>query len=73
MCAKIRAVCEVVYDIEDVLNDLRNDYPDDKWDEDDARLMIYNWLKDDFSNIHMEYRIEEINGQEDRKSIQGNT
>ena len=59
---KIKAICEVEYDTEEVLADLRHDYPHDNWDIDDAKSMIRSWIKDDFGGIHMDYRIEEING-----------
>ena len=59
---KIKAICEVEYDTEDVLADLKHDYPNDNWDIADAKGMIMSWIKDDFSGIHMDYRIEEING-----------
>lgn len=58
---KIKAICEVEYDTEDVLNDLRHDYPNESWDETDAKSMIYSWIKDDFGGTLMDYRIEENN------------
>lgn len=58
---KIKAICEVEYDTKEVLDDLKNDYPDESWDIDDAKSMIYSWIKDDFGSIHMDYRIEENN------------
>lgn len=59
---KIKAVCEVEYDVEEVMNDMRKDYPELDFGMDDAKGMIHQWIKDDFGGIHMEYRIEEING-----------
>lgn len=61
MCMKIKAICEVTYDVEDVLTDLQSEYPDESWGMDDAKSMIYQWIKDDFGSILMDYRIEEIN------------
>ena len=62
MCKVIRATATVEYKLEDVMNDFAEDYPDEKFTEQDARDMIYKWIKDDFENTLAEVRIEEING-----------
>lgn len=62
MCTVIRAIATVEYKIEDVMNDFREDYPDEEFTEVDARDMIHKWIKDDFENTFAEVRIEEFNG-----------
>lgn len=59
---KIRATCEIIYDVDTTLADLRHDYPDTNWEISDAKDMISKWIKDDFENMIVEPRIEEING-----------
>lgn len=58
---KIKATAELEYDCEEVLDDLKKDFPDQEWTIQDAKDTIYNWIKDDFGGLHMEYKIEEIN------------
>lgn len=62
VCKKIRATAVIEYDIEQLLSDLEQDYPEEKFTEDDAIDMIHKWIKDDFENTLAEVRIEEING-----------
>jgi hypothetical protein len=62
MCKKIRATATVDYVIEDLLKDMREEYPDEKFTEQDAVDMIHQWIKDDFGNTLADVRIEEING-----------
>lgn len=62
MCKKIRATAIVEYDVEDLLKDIREEYPDESFTEQDALDMIRKWIKDDFENTLAEVRIEEING-----------
>lgn len=57
---KIKVSCEVIYDTQDVINDLSNDYPNDSFSEDDAKTMIYQWIKDDFEPTMLDYKVEEI-------------
>lgn len=59
---KIKAVAEIEYDPQEVLDDLRKDYPDEQFDIEYAKGMIHQWIKDDFGCILMEYKVEEING-----------
>ncbi len=59
---KIRASATIVYDVEEVLEDLRKDYPDDQFDINDAKAMIRSWIKDDFhTNDLLDVIVEEIN------------
>ena len=58
---KIKASAVIEYDADEVLGDLRKDYPDDQFDINDAKTMIYQWIKDDFrTNDLIEIQIEEI-------------
>ncbi len=61
MCLKIKATCVVEYDVEDVVRDFKNDYPNTNFGIDDAKDMIHQWIKDDFQCLLMEYKVEEIN------------
>jgi hypothetical protein len=45
---KIKASAIIEYDTQEVLSDLRKDYPDQQFDINDARAMIHQWIKDDF-------------------------
>ena len=40
MCTIIRATAVLEYKVEDVMNDFAEDYPDEKFTEEDARDMI---------------------------------
>jgi hypothetical protein len=62
VCKKIRATAVIEYDIEEVLRDLRTDFPDEEFTEESVVDMIHNWIKDDFGNTLADVRIEEING-----------
>ncbi|CAB4148012.1 hypothetical protein UFOVP696_92 [uncultured Caudovirales phage] len=62
VCKKIRATAVVEYDVEEVLLDLRTDYPEENFTEEYVVDMIHKWIKDDFENTLAEVRIEEING-----------
>jgi hypothetical protein len=62
VCRKIRATAVVEYDVEEVLLDLRTDFPDEEFTEETVADMIHNWIKDDFGNTLADVRIEEING-----------
>ena len=62
VCKKIRATAVVEYDVEEVLLDLRTDFPDEEFTEETVVDMIHNWIKDDFGNTLADVRIEEING-----------
>jgi hypothetical protein len=61
MCMKIKAICEIEYDVKDVMRDYKNDYPDVDFGIDDAKSMIHQWIKDDFGCLLMDYKVEEIN------------
>ena len=62
VCKKIRATAVIEYDVEGVLKDLEQDYPEEKFTEEYVIDMIHKWIKDDFENTLAEVRIEEING-----------
>ena len=62
MCKKIRATAIAEYDVEDLLKDMREEYPEESFTEQDAVDMIHKWIKDDFENTLADVRIEEING-----------
>lgn len=62
MCKKIRATAIAEYDVEELLRDMREEYPDESFTDQDAIDMIHKWIKDDFENTLAEVRIEEING-----------
>jgi len=62
VCKKIRATAVIEYDVESVLTDLEQDYPEEKFTEEYVIDMIHKWIKDDFENTLAEVRIEEING-----------
>jgi hypothetical protein len=62
VCKKIRATAIIEYDIDQLVSDLEQDYPEEKFTEQDAIDMIHKWIKDDFENTLAEVRIEEING-----------
>lgn len=58
---KIKASAVIEYDADEVLADLQKDYPEDQFDINDAKTMIYQWIKDDFrTNDLIEIQIEEI-------------
>ena len=63
---KLRASAEVEYDCEEVLGDLRKEYPDKEWTMKDAEDTVRNWIRDDFSSCYMEYKVEEIYGKEEQ-------
>jgi hypothetical protein len=50
------------YNVDDILRDLRSDFPEEEFTEQGVVDMIHNWIKDDFGNTLAEVRIEEING-----------
>lgn len=58
----IRATAIVEYKLEDLINEFKEDYPEEEFTEQDAISMIHQWIKDDFGNTLAEVRIEEING-----------
>jgi hypothetical protein len=62
VCKKIRATATIEYDVEDVMTDLEQDYPEEKFTEEYVIDMIHKWIEDDFENTLAEVRIEEING-----------
>ena len=62
LCKKIRATAVVEYDVDEVLLDLRTDFPYEEFTEETVVDMIHNWIKDDFGNTLADVRIEEING-----------
>jgi hypothetical protein len=62
VCRKIRATAVAEYDVEDLLRDMEEEYPNQSFTEQDAVDMIHQWIKDDFENTLAEVRIEEING-----------
>lgn len=62
VCKKIRATATIEYNVEDIMLDLAQDYPEEKFTEEYVIDMIHKWIKDDFENTLAEVRIEEING-----------
>ena len=62
VCKKIRATATIEYNVEDVMLDLTQDYPEENFTEEYVIDMIHKWIKDDFENSLAEVRIEEING-----------
>jgi hypothetical protein len=62
MCRTITATATVTYKVDDLLSDLEQDYPEEKFTEQDAIDMIHQWIKDDFGNTLADVRIEESNG-----------
>jgi hypothetical protein len=62
VCRKIRATAIMEYNVDDILRDLRSDFPEEEFTEQGVVDMIHNWIKDDFENTLAEVRIEEING-----------
>ena len=48
MAKEITATLTVKYRTDDLLNDLRKDYPDQEFDEAYAVSMIKSWIRDDF-------------------------
>lgn len=62
VCKKIRATAVAEYDVDDLLRDMREEYPDESFTEQEAIDMIHKWIEDDFGNTLADVRIEEING-----------
>ena len=52
---KITATASVTYDTDEVLSELRRDYPEDSFDQEYAKTMIQGWIHDDFGNSLIEY------------------
>jgi len=64
---KITATATITYDTDEVLSELRRDYPEDSFDQEYAKTMIQGWIHDDFGSSLIEYTVieEENDGQED--------
>jgi hypothetical protein len=58
---KITASATITYDTDDVLSELKNDYPNDTFSTDYAKEMIMGWIKDDFGNTLATVEIKEEN------------
>jgi hypothetical protein len=56
---KITASASITYDTDDVLSELKNDYPDDTFSIEYAKEMIKGWIKDDFGNTLATVEIKE--------------
>jgi hypothetical protein len=56
---KITASATITYDTDDVLSELKNDYPNDMFSTDYAKEMIMGWIKDDFGNTLATVEIKE--------------
>jgi hypothetical protein len=56
---KITASATITYDTDDVLSELKNDYPNDTFSTDYAKKMIMGWIKDDFGNTLATVEIRE--------------
>jgi hypothetical protein len=52
---KITATASVTYDTDEVLSELRRDYPEDSFDQEYAKTMIQGWIHDDFGSSLIEY------------------
>jgi len=52
---KITASASITYDTDDVLSELKRDYPKDSFDEKYAKEMINGWIRDDFGGLLIEY------------------
>lgn len=52
---KITAMASITYDTNEVLSELKRDYPDDSFDEEYAKTMIQGWIHDDFNGVLLEY------------------
>jgi predicted outer membrane protein len=52
---KITAMASVTYDTDEVLSELRRDYPEDSFDQEYAKTMIQGWIHDDFGSSLIEY------------------
>jgi hypothetical protein len=48
MAKEITATLTVQYRTDHVLEELKNDYPDDSFDDEYATSMIKSWIRDDF-------------------------
>jgi hypothetical protein len=58
---KITASATITYDTNDVLSELKSDYPNDTFDTEYAKEMIMNWITDDFGNTLADVEIKEEN------------
>ena len=58
---KITATATITYETDDVLSELKNDYPNDTYSTEYAKEMIMNWIKDDFGNTLADVEIKEEN------------
>jgi hypothetical protein len=56
---KITASATITYDTDDVLSELKNDYPNDNYSTEYAKEMIMGWIKDDFGNTLATVEIKE--------------
>jgi hypothetical protein len=56
---KITASATITYDTDDVLSELKNDYPNDTYSTEYAKEMIMGWIKDDFGNTLATVEIKE--------------
>jgi hypothetical protein len=56
---KITASATITYDTDDVLSELKNDYPSDTYSTEYAKEMIMGWIKDDFGNTLATVEIKE--------------
>lgn len=52
---KITASASITYDTDDVLSELKRDYPEDSFDQEYAKEMINGWIRDDFGGLLIEY------------------
>ena len=52
---KITASATITYDTDDVLSELKRDYPEDSFDQEYAKEMIHGWIRDDFGGLLIEY------------------
>jgi hypothetical protein len=58
---KITATATITYETDDVLSELKNDYPNDTYSVEYAKEMIMNWIKDDFGGTLADVEIKEEN------------
>ena len=56
---KITASAGITYDTDDVLSELKNDYPDETFSTEYVKEMIKGWIKDDFGNTLATIEIKE--------------
>jgi hypothetical protein len=58
---KITASATITYDTDDVLSELKNDYPNDTFTTEYAKEMIMQWINDDFGGTLADLQIKEEN------------